>query len=50
MRSYLAERFRRNNIPKYHRYCDEWIDNTTLPQLLYIHEEKRRIENGIKLM
>lgn len=46
---YLTERFRKNNHPKYHRYCDEWINNTTIDQLRYFEQEKNRIESGVVL-
>ena len=46
---YLTERFRKNNHPKYHRYCDEWIKNTTIDQLRYFEQEKNRIESGVVL-
>lgn len=49
LRPYLVERFRKNNIPKYHQYCEQWIENTTRDQLLYYREEKRRLETGAVL-
>ena len=49
MGDYLRERFRRNNHPKYHKYCDEWINNITVNQLRYFIEEKRRIDSGVVL-
>ncbi len=49
MGAYLAERFRKNNHTKYHRYCDEWICNITAEQLRYFIEERRRIESGVVL-
>ena len=49
MGDYLRERFRRNNHTKYHKYCDEWINNITIDQLGYFIEEKRRIDSGVVL-
>lgn len=49
MGAYLTERFRRNNHPKYHKYCDEWISGVTAEQLRYFMQERQRIENGIVL-
>lgn len=49
MGAYLAERFRRNNHPKYHKYCDEWISGVTAEQMRYFMQERQRIENGIVL-
>lgn len=46
---YLSERFRRNNHPKYHKYCDEWIKGVTADQLRYFMQERQRIESGIIL-
>lgn len=49
LHDYLAERFRRNNHPKYHKYCEEWISQTTIEQLQYFEQEKRRIDCGVVL-
>lgn len=49
MGDYLRERFRRNNHTKYHKYCDEWVNNITCDQLRYFIEERRRIESGVVL-
>lgn len=49
MGDYLRERFLRNNHPKYHKYCDEWMCGVTADQLRYFIEERRRIESGVKL-
>lgn len=49
MGAYLTERFRRNNHPKYHKYCDEWISGVTAEQLRYFMQERQRIESGIIL-
>lgn len=32
---YLWEEFRRNNIPKFYKYFDEWIENLTEGQMLF---------------
>lgn len=29
VKKYLWEEFRRNNIPKFYKYFDEWIENLT---------------------
>ena len=49
LHDYLTERFRRNNLPKYHKYCEEWISQTTFEQLRYFEQEKRRIGCGVVL-
>lgn len=49
LHDYMAERFRRNNHPKYHKYCEEWISQTTIEQLQYFEQEKRRIDCGVVL-
>lgn len=49
LHDYMAERFRRNNHPKYHKYCEEWISQTTIEQLRYFEQEKRRIDCGVVL-
>jgi len=49
LHGYLAERFRRNNHPKYHKYCEEWISQTTIEQLRYFAQEKLRIDCGVVL-
>ena len=35
VKQYLWEEFRRNNIPKYHKYFDEWIKNLTDKQIIF---------------
>lgn len=40
---YLRHRFLKNNHPKYHKYCDEWIANTTEEQCAYFHIEMKRL-------
>jgi hypothetical protein len=40
---YLVLRFIRNNHPKYHKYCKEWIDNLTTQQIIYFEKEKQNL-------
>lgn len=48
LKNYLEWRFRHNNIPKYHRYCDTWIKNIPKSQLWYYEiEMSHLINNGI---
>ena len=49
MKNYLQQRFLRNNHPKYHKYMDEWISGVTHDQMRYFAEEKKRIEQNVKL-
>lgn len=35
LKNYLEWRFKRNNISKYHKYCNEWIKNIPKSQLWY---------------
>ena len=48
-KQYLQWRCRVNWHPKYLKYVDEWIENTTQQQLDYILgiEQKHLIERGI---
>lgn len=43
MREYLVDRFMKSNIPKYHKYCNEWINNLTDIQLLEFEKERKRL-------
>ncbi len=43
MKSYLFQRFMRNNHSKYLHYYQEWIDNVTDTQLQYFILEKERL-------
>lgn len=43
MKSYLFQRFIRNNRKAYHRYYKEWMDNVTQDQLNYFILEKERL-------
>ena len=48
---YLRERFIRNNHPKYHKYCEEWVLGVTKTQLHYFVEEAHRTgwqRNGLR--
>lgn len=46
--TYLEWRFRRNNIPKYQKYCEEWINNLKPTQLEYFEKEMQHlINNGL---
>lgn len=40
---YLAYRFIKNNHPKYHKYCKEWIKNLTVQQITYFEKEKQNL-------
>ena len=35
VKQYLWEEFRRNNIPKFYKYFDEWIENLTDEQIRF---------------
>lgn len=35
VKKYLWEEFRRNNIPKFYKYFDEWIENLTDEQISF---------------
>lgn len=43
MKSYLFQRFMRNNHSKYTHYYQEWIDNVTQDQVNYFKLEKQRL-------
>ena len=43
MKSYLFQRFMRNNHNKYTHYYKEWMDNITQDQLDYFKLEKERL-------
>lgn len=43
MKSYLFQRFIRNNHNKYAHYYKEWIDNITEDQYNYFILEKQRL-------
>ena len=43
MKSYLFQRFLRNNANKYTHYYKEWMDNITRDQLNYFILEKQRL-------
>ncbi len=40
---YLRERFRKANHPKYHKYCDEWMQGLMPDQLRYFRQEAHRL-------
>lgn len=44
LRTYLEWRFRINNINKYQKYCDEWINNLNYIQLMYFDIEMNRLK------
>lgn len=44
LRTYLKWRFRINNINKYQKYCDEWINNLNYIQLMYFDIEMNRLK------
>ena len=35
VKKYLWEEFRRNSLPKYYKYFDDWIENLTDEQILF---------------
>jgi len=43
MQEYLIQRFLKNNINKYHKYCMEWIKNLTPTQIEYFKIERERL-------
>ena len=43
IKSYLFQRFMRNNHNKYTHYYQEWIDNLTQDQVNYFKLEKQRL-------
>ena len=48
LRTYLEWRFRFNNIPKYRKYQDEWINNIPKDQLWYFEIEMNHLRsNGL---
>ena len=53
VKKYLWEEFRRNNIPKFYKYFDEWVENLTEDQILFYgaySEGKKTIEYCIDIM
>lgn len=47
LRTYLEWRFRINNISKYQKYRDDWINNIPFKQLWYFEIEMKHLkENG----
>lgn len=48
LKNYLEWRFRNNNIPKYYKYYNEWINNIPKSSLWYYEIEMfHLINNGI---
>jgi hypothetical protein len=45
LRTYLEWRFKMNNIPKYLKYRDYWIDNIPKKQLWYYEIEMNHLKN-----
>jgi hypothetical protein len=43
IKEYLTQRFLKNNHTKYHKYCNEWINNVTKEQVDYFIKEKDRL-------
>lgn len=35
LKSYLLEEYSRNNLPRYYKYFEQWVDNLTYEQILY---------------
>lgn len=46
LKSWLRERWRRDNHAKYQQYFEPWFTNITDSQIYYFNEQKRHIENG----
>ena len=46
LKTWLRERWRRDNHAKYQQYFDSWFEHLTESQLYYFGEQKRHIENG----
>ena len=44
LRTYIEWRFKVNNINKYQKYRDEWIDNLNDIQLMYLELEMNRLK------
>ena len=47
VKQYLWEEFKRNNIPKFYKYFDEWIESLTEAQIVFYSayaEGKKTIE------
>lgn len=42
---YLRWRFIRFNIPKYHKYCQQWLDNVLDKNLWYYRKEMNNLIN-----
>lgn len=43
LKTYLEWRFKRNNHPKYLKYCNEWINNLFPSQIQYFEKEMIRL-------
>ena len=43
LKTYLEWRFRVNNVGRYQRYRDEWINNLIPVQLLYFEKEMQHM-------
>jgi len=43
LRKYLIWRFITNNVHRYEHYCQEWIENLHIEQLMYFKEEMIRL-------
>ena len=53
LKQYLWEEFRRNNIPKFYKYFNEWIENLTESQIMFYGayaEGKKTIDPMDKFM
>lgn len=46
LKSWLRERWRRDNHVKYQQYFEPWFENLTESQLMYFSKQKQNIENG----
>lgn len=39
VKEYLWKEFRYNNVPKYYKYFDEWLENLTDDQIIFYSSE-----------
>lgn len=44
MLEWLSQKFYKDNHRKYHKYCDEWLNNLTESQLTYFNKQQYNIE------
>ena len=49
IKSYLQQRFKFDNLPKYQKYFDEWFENLTQEQIHFFCLDMYREINNIKM-